>query len=315
MAHASATGEQYTLEHGRQTAIVTEVGATLRSWRLDGVELLDTFAADSPGTAYRGKVLMPWPNRLRGGRYTFRGADHATPLTEPERGNAMHGLVTWVNWNVDRRSGSSVTLTHRLHAQPGYPFVLDLAVDYALTDDGLEMTLRAANPGAAAAPFGAGLHPYLALGEGRADAAWLRVPASSWLRVDDRLVPTGEVTGVDGTPCDFRRGREIGDARVDTCFTDLTRGPDDLARCDLAYEAGGGRRRVTVWMDGSYSHLQVYTSDEDPEPGRRRRSIALEPMTCAPDAFNNGRGLLVLEPGGHFRGRCGIAPAEGGGDG
>ena len=310
MASVPATGEQYTLEYGRQRAIVTEVGATLRSWRLDGFELLDGFAADSPGTAYRGKVLMPWPNRLRAGRYSFAGADHAAALTEPERGNAMHGLVTWVNWDVDQRSGSSVTLSHRLHAQPGYPFVLDLSVDYALTDDGLEITLRAANAGDAAAPFGAGLHPYLALGGGRADAAWLRVPARSWLPVDDRLVPTGEAAEVDGTPYDFRGGREIADARVDTCFTDVARGPDGLARSELVYGTGGARRRLTVWMDGAYSHLQVYTSDEDPDPARRRRSIAVEPMTCAPDAFNNGRGLLVLEPGDSFRGRCGIVPDE-----
>jgi aldose 1-epimerase len=307
MSFAPASGEQYALVHGDQRAVVTEVGATLRSWQLEGCELLDTFGLDSPGNPYRGKVLMPWPNRLRDGRYSFGGREHATALSEPERGNAMHGLVTWVNWNATQRSERSVTLTYRLHAQPGYPFVLDLAVDYALSDDGLDVTLRAANPGRAAAPFGAGLHPYLALGDGRADDARLRIPAESWLPVDDQLVPTGEVRPVDGTQYDFRSRRRIGEAEIDTCFTDVTRGSDGLARVELAYDATGGERQLTVWMDGSYSDLQVYTSDDVPEPDRRRRSVAVEPMTCAPDAFNSGRGLLVLEPGEAFSGRCGIA--------
>lgn len=306
MSPAPASGEQHELRHGRQRAIVSEVGATLRSWQLDGVELLDTFGLDSPGDAYRGKVLMPWPNRLRDGRYDFAGREQATALTEPERDNAMHGLVSWVNWRLAGRSGHSVTMAYRLHAQPGYPFVLDLAVEYALSADGLEVTLRAANAGGTAAPFGAGLHPYLAVGSGHVDDARLRVPARSRLPVDDRQIPTGELRSVADTPFDFRLMRRIGETQVDTCFTDVERDDDGLARVELDLPAGGGRRALTVWMDGAFSHIQVYTGDEDPDPDRRRRSIAVEPMTCAPDAFNSGRGLIVLEPGGQFTGRCGL---------
>ena len=310
MTSAPATGRQYELAHGRQRATVTEVGATLRSWQLDGSELLDTFGLDAPGDAYRGKVLMPWPNRLRDGRYEFAGRDHATALTEPERANAMHGLVTWVNWRLSEKTASSVTLAYRLHAQPGYPFVLDLAVHYELTADGLEVTLRAANPGSTAAPFGTGLHPYLDLAGVRADDAQLRVPARSWLPVDEQLIPTGQIRRVDGTEYDFRGMRRIGEAQVDTCFTDVERDSDGLARVVLLLAAGARRRELTVWMDRSYSHIQVYTGDEDPDPDRRRRSIAVEPMTCAPDAFNSGAGLLVLEPGEEFSGRCGLAVAD-----
>ena len=311
MTPAPASGEQYALELGRQRAVVTEVGATLRSWSLDAVELLDTFGLDSPGDAYRGKVLMPWPNRLRGGRYSFAGREHATALTEPERGNAMHGLVTWVNWGLTERTASRASLAYRLHAQPGYPFVLDLEVDYALTEAGLEVTLGAVNAGATAAPLGTGLHPYLDLGRGGANQAQLRVPARCWLPVDEQAIPTGQRRPVAGTPYDFRAMRAIGDVQVDHCFTDLERDADGLARVSVAFEADGGPRELIVWMDSSYSHIQVYTGDEDPEPERRRRSIAVEPMTCAPDAFNSGDGLLVLEPGEKFSGRCGIALATG----
>lgn len=309
MTSAPASGEQYELEHGRQRAIVTEVGATLRSWRLGADELLDTFGRDVPGDAYRGKVLMPWPNRVRDGRYSFDGRQHATALTEPERDNAIHGLVSWVNWRLIKRTESRLTLAYRLHSQPGYPFVLDLEVEYALSEGGLEVVIRAVNRGASAAPFGTGLHPYLALGGERADAVELEVPARWWLPVDGQAIPTGERRPVDGSGHDFRAARRIGEAPVDVCFTGMQRDPDGLARIALAFDGEGGRRDLTVWMDRAYSYVQVYTADEDPDPARRRRSIAVEPMTCAPDAFNSGDGLLVLGPGERFSGRCGVSVA------
>ncbi len=308
MRFPPATGEQVEIEHVNQRAVVTEVGATLRSWQVDGAELLDTFGLEAPGDAYRGKVLMPWPNRLRGGRYAFAGREHQTALTEPERDNAMHGLVTCVNWDIAERTPSSVTLTYRLHPQLGYPFTLDVGVDYALTDAGLDVTLRARNVGGEPAPFGAGLHPYLAVG-GRVEDARLRIPASAWLPVDDRQVPTGEERPVNGTDHDFRSERAIAETQVDSCFTGVGRGPDGRFEVRLAYAAEDVERRITVWGDDAFSYLQVYTSDEDPRPDRRRRSVAIEPMTCAPDAFNSGRGLLVLEPGEAFTGRCGLAVA------
>jgi aldose 1-epimerase len=70
-----------------------------------------------------------------------------------------------------------------------------------------------------------------------------------------------------------------------------------------------GGRRVTLWMDEHFRYVQVYTADAVPDAARRRRSIAIEPMTCAPDAFNSGAGLLVLEPGAGFIGRCGLIAA------
>ena len=58
------TGAQLVLRHGRQCAVVTEIGGALRSWCADGVELLDTFPADAPADSYRGKVLGPCGGRL-----------------------------------------------------------------------------------------------------------------------------------------------------------------------------------------------------------------------------------------------------------
>jgi len=288
-ARVPPTGSQYLLESEGQQAVVTEVGATLRSWRVDEQEQLDTFPIDELGGDFRGKVLVPWPNRIRDARYVFRGAEHRTAISEPERGGALHGLVLWASWYPLRHSGDEVALGYMLHPQPGYPFTLELEVGYRLGADGLETTLRATNRGAAAAPFGAGFHPMIAAGRD----ATLTLPARNRVPVDERLLPTGPAVPVADSDYDFRRSRRLGPHALDTCFGDLERDGDGRARARLA----DGRRVVTAWMDEAFRFLHVF---------RSKRGVALEPMTCAPDAFNSGDGLLALVPGGSFIGRWGL---------
>jgi aldose 1-epimerase len=293
--HVPPTGSQYLLESGAQRAVVTEVGATLRSWRVENRELLDTFEIDELGGGFRGKVLLPWPNRIRDARYVFAGAEHRTAISEPERGSALHGLVLWASWHPLRHSSDDVALGYLLHPQPGYPFTLELEVSYRLTAGGLAVTLRATNRGVTAAPFGAGFHPYVTLGGAPLGEAVLRLPARTRVPVDERLLPTGAPVPVEGTEYDFRRARPVSAPALDTCFGDLERGADGLARATVA--AGADEPAVTVWMDEHFRFIHVYTDDA---------GVAVEPMTCAPDAFNSGDGLLALAPGASFAGSWGL---------
>jgi aldose 1-epimerase len=295
---------ELTLAHGRQRAVVAEVGAALQSWTVGGHELLDGPRPGEPDNAFRGKVLAPWPNRLRDGRYVFDGAEHRTPITEPRHGTALHGLATGIRWRANRSSTRHLTLSCELRPQPGYPFALRLAIEYELAPDGVAATLHATNVGASAAPFGTGLHPYLTHGDARIDDLLLEVDARTSLPLDERLLPAGAATPVHGTDVDFSRPRAIGTRELDTCFGELERGPDGIARVTLT--GADGRRRLTVWMDDRFRFVQVYTGDDLPDPARRRCGVAIEPMTCAPDALNSGDGLLVLEPGASFTGRCGL---------
>jgi aldose 1-epimerase len=288
-ARVPPTGSQFLLEGDGQHAVVTEVGATLRSWRVGEREQLDAFPVDALDDDYRGKVLVPWPNRIRDGRYGFRGAEHRTAISEPERGGALHGLVLWASWRPLRQSRDEVALGYMLHPQPGYPFTLELEVAYRLLGGGLEVTLSATNRGAQPAPFGAGFHPSLAI-EG--DAV-LALPAGSRVPVDERLLPTGPPIPVAGTDYDFRRPRPLGPLALDTSFGDLERDDDGLARITLTTSG----RAVTVWMDARFPFVHVYTSGA---------GVAIEPTTCAPDAFNSGDGLLVLVPGGSWSGHWGL---------
>jgi aldose 1-epimerase len=171
------TGADFELRRGRQRLVVTEVGAGVRSWTVGGQELLASFNAGDYDAAFCGRVLVPWPNRVRDARYEFDGAEHRLEVSEPERGNALHGLVLHSRWHGVRTSARRVSLAYELHPRPGYPFALRLGVSYELASGGVVMTLHATNVGAERAPFGAGFHPYLTPGTTSVDDMLLEVPA------------------------------------------------------------------------------------------------------------------------------------------
>jgi aldose 1-epimerase len=299
------SGRQFELVHVDHKAVVVEVGGGLRSYIVGNREVLDGYAVEEICPSGRGQLLIPWPNRLEDGRYDFEGEAHQLPLDEPEHGNAIHGLVRWAAWTPTTPSPERVVLEHVLHPQPGYPFSLELRVEYALSDGGLRVQTTATNAGTAAAPYGAGAHPYLTLGTPTVDELTLLAPAATVLHSDDRGLPTGEEP-VDDTELDFRRSRAIGDTRLDHAFTDLERGEDGLARVELVDPSRG--EGVTLWVDESYGYLMVFTGD--PLPDVSRRSLAVEPMTCPPNAFRTGRDLIRLAPGESVMSAWGIAPTS-----
>jgi aldose 1-epimerase len=289
------SGAQWELRRGRQRAIVVEVGAALREYELDGEPILDGFGLAQMPDGARGQPLLPWPNRLRDGHYAFGGQELQLPIDEVARNNASHGLTRWLNWRLVSQTSSRVELTHTVHPRPGYPFTLQLTIAYALGDVGLTVQTRAENRGTQALPFGAGQHPYFSVGTERVDTAILRVPAGSRLEVDEqRRLPTGRVLPVAGTEQDFRSPREIGSAELDECYVDLQRDADGRVRATLT--SPDLRRGLTFWMGQRYRYMQVFTGDTL-APARRRQGVAIEPMTCPPNAFQSGVDLIVVEPG------------------
>ncbi|MFI8504579.1 aldose 1-epimerase family protein [Streptomyces sp. NPDC085524] len=301
----TASGEQWLLRRGAQTAVVVELGGALREYEVDGRPLLDGFAADEPITGGRGQLLVPWPNRVAGGRYGFGGGERQLPLTEPENGNAIHGLLRWVPWRLLARSEDEVTVGTTLFPQPGYPHRLEVSAAYRLGPDGLEITVTAANPGDTAAPYGVGQHPYLTVGTGLVDDALLTVPARFRLGTDEHGVPAGQEP-VEGTPYDFRTARPLGEQHLDTAFTGLDLDPAGHCAVRLAHPSGD--RGIDVRLLEGVRYVQVYTGDTLSEPGRRRRGVAVEPMSCPADSFRSGTALTVLQPGGSHVFRWGLAP-------
>lgn len=302
---ALATGRQYEIAHGRHRAVVTGVGATLRSCALHGRDVIRSFPAHLRSPAGHGQVLAPWPNRLQGGRYQWEGQTLQLPLSEPGRGNAIHGLVRWQVWEASERRSDGVRLRHRIHPRDGYPFLVDVEVDYSLSDAGLTVSAVAANRGTVSAPFGIGFHPYLVLTDGPVDRWTLTVPAGRRLITDDNGIPSSS-EAVDGTVFDFRRGRAIGDVVLDTAFTDLVRDRAGRAVATIGSGDGVDGEGVSLWVDGAFSEVMVFTGDTL-GPDLRRRAVAVEPMTCPPNALATGEGVIALEPGGWWEGSWGIS--------
>ena len=288
------SGQQHRLSRGDQVAVVTEVGATVRCYDVGDRPVLDGFAEGRRPDGGRGQVLAPWPNRVRDGRYRFGGQDLQLGLTEAAKGNAIHGLVRWVGWSVQSQTDDGITMATTVWPQPGYPWLLRLTAAYRLHDDGLEVTLGARNDGEEPAPYGVGQHPYLAA-PGGVDDAVLTLPADRRLLLDDRSIPVGEEP-VDGTPYDFRAGRAVGDLRLDEAYVALQPGTDGRVRVRL--DEAGGDHGVELWCESASSRcLQVFSGDTLPDPARRRRGLAVEPMSCPPDALASGADLVVLDPG------------------
>lgn len=281
------SGDQHWIEADGQEAAVVEVGGGLRTYTVDGVDVLEGYGVDEMAAGGRGQNLLPWPNRIADGRYSFAGEDLQLALTEPGRHNASHGLVRWANWTARANDGDRVVMGLTLHPQPGYPFTLELEVEYRLGPGGLSVATTATNLGDRPCPYGAGAHPYVTVGTDLVDDAVLLVPAEARLEVDGRGIPTGAVP-VEDTPFDFREAKAIGDLVADHAFTELTGNEAVVAAPD-------GQRRVTLWWDSAYRWVMVFTGDTL-APARRRRGLAIEPMTCAPNAFVSGDGLRVLEP-------------------
>ena len=299
------SGEQIEIVHGAQRAVVVEVGGGLREYTLDGRNVLDGYGADEMSSSGRGQVLIPWPNRIQDGLYSFDGEEHQLPLDDVEEQDAIHGLVRWGSWIAGDRDENRVVMEHRLHPQPGYPFSLALSVEYLLSEEGLLVRTTAINRGPRPCPYGSGNHPYLMVSGSRVDSLMLRVPGDTLLRSDERGIPVDRFPA-EGTDYDFRRPRVIGSTVLDHAFTDLARGEDGRARVELRHpDRGGG---VTLWADEAYPYVMVFTGD--PLPDVSRRSLAVEPMTCPPNAFRSGEGLIRLEPGQSFTSSWGIDPRE-----
>lgn len=301
------SGTQFVIASGATEAVLTEVGGGIRQLRVDGRPVVWGYAAESMATGGRGQLLAPWPNRLADGSYSFKGRHCRAPLDEPAKHNAIHGLVRWLLWRPREQAADRLVLGCELAPQPAYAWRLDLEVVYTVSPGELRVEVAVENRSSEPAPFGAGAHPYLAAGSSGADGCSLELPAGRRLLLDERGLPTGSEE-VGGGPYDFRSGRPLAGVRLDDCFTALEGGGPPGAPAGAAWQARltrGDGSVLSLWADGSFPYVMCFTGDTLPE-AERRGGVAVEPMSCPPNALASGESLVVIEPAGRWSGRFGI---------
>jgi aldose 1-epimerase len=286
------SGTEHSITLGPYTAIITARAGALRELRYHGRHLVVTFAPDGGIPDYRGVICAPWPNRLADGAYRYAGKSYQAEINEPERSTALHGLLTGVDWKLVEKSADAITLGSSIEASAAYPSSLDVAITYRLMADGLTATVQARNSGSETAPYGVCPHPYLVAGSSPLDEWTLELPAQEFLAVSaDRLLPEG-LHPVAAHEFDFRSPRRLGATRIDHAFTGIVRDAQGHAAVRVLDPAGTG---VELEWDKNWPWVQVHTADKP--VGANRLGLAVEPMTCPPDAFNSGTDLVHLAPG------------------
>ncbi|MDQ1697570.1 MAG: aldose 1-epimerase [Frankiaceae bacterium] len=299
------SGDQHEISLGEQRAVVASVGGGLRTYDVGGAAVLDGYAVDAMADGARAQTLVPWPNRVKDGAWTWQGEAMQLAITEPEQHNAIHGLVRWLPWRVVEQTATALSLDCISYPQPGYPWPLQVRNDYVLDEGGLTTGTTITNLGASAAPVAAGFHPYQSVGTDLIDDALLHLPADTWLPTGEQQIPTGREP-VEGSPYDFRSPRPIGAIELDYTYTDLHR--DDDGRFQLRLSRPDGSRAATFWLGPAYGYVEIFTGHALPEANRRRRGLGVEPMTVPPNGLATGESVVVVEPGESWQGEWGIRP-------
>jgi aldose 1-epimerase len=300
---------ELSLSFQQQRAVVSPWGGALRRyWLLDDsgqeTDIVWGYSGGNHKRGGQGDVLIPFPGRIGHGRYTFDGEQFQLECNDKEGPNAIHGFVRNLPWHVREAQANRATFDVRLDADAYagrvYPFSLEVRVTYELDAQGLSCSFTVNNVGPRAAPVGVGFHPYFTVGTSLIDEAEVEIPGAGYLEFNERLVPTGAILNAAGTPWDSRRYREIGRQHFNHCYVQLERDAKGMATASLRHTASG--RAIDVVMDSAFSAVVVYTGDAIADAPRA--ALAIEPMTCASDAFNHPDwGLKRLASRETFSGR------------
>lgn len=250
---------------------------------------------------YKSAFLLPFPNRLKGGQFQYKGKNYQFPLNEPENNNSIHGFNDFYKMEIVRTNlegeCAEVVLRHIYDGQnPAYPFPFVFTLTYRLFDNNsFECEIALKNTNDFEIPMGFGWHPYFKLGNS-AKSLQLQLPAAQKIEINEFMLPTGKKADFSN----FQTLETIGDTFLDTGFL-LEK---QTGKAELKLYSPELKTMLTYWQEADkFPFFQVYT----PPMGE---SVAFEPMTCNINAFNNGEGLLELAPQATFSGTFGLKVEE-----
>lgn len=287
-------------EKGNSMTVIPEHGGHLQEVLLGGVSVVDGFqTVEEMEKNFKSKsnLLFPFPNRLKNGTYQHEGETYHLPINNQSTGNAIHGIGRKVDMHVHSiELGDEEADIHLRYEytgdQPGYPFSFAFTVSYYFRANGsFDVSVGLHNFSNTNIPVGLGWHPYFQL-EKNIAAVQLQLPKVNKIAIDEFMIPTGEKIPFD----QFQTLQPIADTVFDNGFEIVEQG----GRAEVLLQKG--KNKLRYWQEtgeGKFNFIQVYIPPA-------RNSIALEPMTCNIDAFNNKDGLTILKPGQGIMGRCGF---------
>jgi aldose 1-epimerase len=275
-------------------SVVPSRGALMLDMTFNGVNVLDAYQTPEEIEKLdwmKNTILYPFPNRLEGGRYNWLGLSQQFGINDKGTGNALHGFALYQSFKVTRILLTDVAaeLTCRLEdsgKNSGYPYPSTLDVTFGISNNNkFRIEFVVTNLHSEHIPIGVGWHPYFKLTENVAETA-LRMPVCDKVEIDARMIPTGKKTDFNA----YQTPIKIGDAFLDNCF--------EVKSTGYTYKVAiqGNKQKLTLQANSkTWPFLQMFTPPY-------RKSIAIEPMSCNIDAFNNGVGLVKLPPGGIWKG-------------
>lgn len=283
---------------GEHVTIIPEFGAMLNAFTISTKKgelfnLIDGYStsqkiADEIGKSFKGTKLSPFANRINRGKYCYNGNSYQLDINLEEEGHALHGLLYRSPFKLDHHSADEDAVSavySYLYASEkiGFPFKYKLLVTFRFTSKNqFTCTTEIKNVSDTTMPLGDGWHPVFKT-DVSVDNMHVKFTA------EDQVNLNGIMPGQKAIEFDrFKDYKAIGEQSFDHCFKLKTPGNSVFS---LLYEILG--LRINVWQetgDDKYNYMHLYTPKD-------RQSIAIEPVTCAPDAFNNGEGLKELQPG------------------
>lgn len=284
------------LLHGEEVVmeILPDHGAVLNRLLLQFdekyVEVIDGYkdykeVPNLPGS--KSAILFPFPNRLKDGKYRYEGVEYQFPTQEEHHGNAIHGFVKdevfkVEDFSVNDTGGEANLVFFYGGDRQYYPFRFAFHITYKYSGNELSTHFQIENRGNTHMPAGLGWHPYFTFDHAPISEIEMKLPFVSQVELDDVNLPTGKVI-------DFQEHESfntLGDSKFDDCFKLIMQ---DKSALFLPEKKLG----LALEPSKEFLFLQVYT------PGDRK-SIAIEPMNCNVNAFNNQEGLMDLEKGSSF---------------
>lgn len=284
-------------------AIISTCGGTLRKLWLNDIEVVQGFETDQENLKSAGDILIPWPNRVKDGKWLLGRKELQLDVNESERNNAIHGLVRNLKHKIVAHKDSYVVLSARIVSSRGYPFTLEVETTYELSLDSLRISHKITNFSGEKAPVAVGAHPYLKIGDTPTEELFLQLNAKSRVQVDDRLNPVG-VVAISDTRFDLNTPTRVGDLDLDTAYCDLIPQSDGKYKHELTNTQG---YVLQVVGDENFKHAQVYTTKEFETENGPIWAVAIEPTTAPPDALNSGRDLTWIEPNKNWNISWGIS--------